>query len=250
MEKHLDISGYSGCRFKINKNGNFVKYARGCEERIDNLRASYLKTIAAYNNDSMNPIKVAQPISFTASKETFSFEMEHIVTNKEFSVECDDIFKREVISYFSKEHLRTSGFKEKCYSELVRLKGLSKGDGENNTMFNEVHKLIEECDDFYLESFCHGDFGYNNFLVSNNKLYAIDITPSFINSILVDVATFQMNALEAEGTIKEVFNTIYGFYKEYEKQIALLRKLRVLSFWRNTNTESTKVFHRKLFHAE
>lgn len=249
MERDLEFSGLSGCRFKLNEKGNVVKYARNDRKRIDDLKTSYAKSKIGYLNDSMCPIRVLNPISFKEEDSYFEVEMPLI---KDVS-QCSDTLIRSCCSYFMKERPIFSGFKLSSLKELNRIMSKNEGDlfcREINIMGREIADLINECSDNYPQSFFHGDFGMSNIIESKGVVYAIDLSPGYINSILVDVATLEMNTLEKDDWEVALSKSVSKFFKSYRQQIDIIRKLRILSFWKVSNTESTKITHRKMFYDE
>lgn len=237
----LNLKGHSGCQFRLNDEGNLVKYASGCNKRIEDLKISYAKTIIAQKQDLLSPFKIAKAISFYESCERFSFEME-LISPAEYldSKKARDLFYNRCFRYMSIERPIYTGFKAQCFMALELVK-----DG---VMKESVINLLDECSDEYPESFCHGDFGLKNFLVKGGEVYTFDLSRSFINSVLHDIAMFKLSFIGIVNTFNaSLLDMMLDKYSRYQKQIEIIKKIRVLEFYNETNTESTKILHRKMF---
>lgn len=86
--------------------------------------------------------------------------------------------------------------------------------------------------DKFPSGFCHGDFGFSNMMVKEDKVFMIDYTPSFIYTPLIDIATMETSLFADFATKKhaELVASLRLKYREWLPQIDILRKVKILSF--------------------
>ena len=245
MEVDLkNYKGYSGCKFKVDSNGVLVKYASNDKKRINDLKHSYSKTLTAHIYNRMRPFKVVEPLFSTEDVQSFRFGMRHI--DNAYNVNSPqgrDLFFSKARTYFKIERSVQIGFVKECKIELSKIK--------DSKLKSIVENLLHSCSDEYPVSFSHGDFGVNNFLVKGNEVYTFDLSPAFINSILLDIATLQLSVIDCDlGHVgHEVLSFALKRYAKFKCQIDIVRKIRVLQFYNEENTESTKIIHERMFNA-
>lgn len=244
MVQDIDYKGHSGCRFKVGPDGTLIKYASGCPDRMEQLAVSWAKSKVALECGNLEPFKVVDCVDFLANDESFEFHMEHISDGVPIlgSSEAREAFFVAARSYFCPSRWRYArGFSRVCSERLATIP-----DGD---LKDEVIELLASSPDTYPKGGCHGDFGINNFLFRDGIVYTFDLSHSFIDSVLHDVAAYRLSIIESDSSFAgDVLRMIESKWHSHSMQADIVRKIRVLEFYKETNSESTKILHKKMFY--
>src|SRR5690554_4973791 len=190
MVQDIGYRGYSGCRFKTGPGGTLIKYATGRPDRMEQLAVSWAKSKAALECGYLEPFQVVKCIDFLTSESLAEFHMEHISDGVPIleSPEAREAFFVAAKSYFCPSRWQyVGGFKRVCSERLATIP-----DGD---MKNEVLEMLASSPDTYPRGGCHGDFGINNFLFKDGVVYTYDLSHSFIDSVLHDLAAYRLSII-------------------------------------------------------
>ena len=244
MVQDIDYKGYSGCRFKTAPGGTLIKYASGCPDRMKQLAVSWAKSRVALEYGDIDPFRVVGCVDFLVGNGSVEFHMEHIVGGVPIleSPEAREAFFAAASSYFCPSRWRyVDGFRRVCE---VRLETIPDGG-----LKDEVLEMLEASPDVYPAGSCHGDFGINNFLFRDGVVYTFDLSHSFINSVLHDIAAYRLSIIESDSSFAgNVLRMIESKWHAHAMQADIVRKIRVLEFYKETNSESTRILHKKMFY--
>ena len=243
MVQDIDYKGHSGCRFKVGPGGTLIKYATGCPDRMDQLAVSWVKSKIALEYGYLRPFQVVGCVDFLAG-ESFEFHMEHIVGGVPIlgSPEAREAFFAAARSYFCPSRWQYArGFRRICGERLATIP-----DGD---LKSEVLEMLASSPDTYPKGGCHGDFGINNFLFKDGVVYTYDLSHSFIDSVLHDLAAYRLSIIESDSSFAgDVLRMIESKWHAHAMQADIVRKIRVLEFYKETNSDSTKILHKKMFY--
>lgn len=227
---HKGLSGHA-----IERRGDFVvKWTQG-ETAHRDLYNSWFKNNECHRNHSLFPIKtIKQSARLFPDDLRIEVTMPFIEGESGLTTTDHLLLKDHVKSSFyrrSKE-IRNSGFKEICNKQLSSLNSYNIKEADELEFY--LRSYIDRCEDSYIYGFCHGDFGFANLIVTAKDVFAIDLTPSFIDSPLMDIATMEL-CLFDPGTKPFHFHLFESLEKEYfrfKAQKDVLRMIKVLSFFR------------------
>src|SRR5690554_6804618 len=243
MVQDIDYKGHSGCRFKVGPGGTLIKYATGCPDRMDQLAVSWVKSKIALEYGCLRPFQVVGCVDFLVG-ESFEFHMEHIVGGVPIlgSSEAREALFDAARSYFCPSRWQYArGFRRVCTERLATIP-----DGD---LKSEVLEMLASSPDTYPKGGCHGDFGINNFLFKDGVVYTYDLSHSFIDSVLRDLATYRLSIIESDSSFAgDVLRMIESKWHAHAMQADIVRKIRVLEFYKETNSDSTKILHKKMFY--
>ena len=222
------FTGLSGCQFIIKEN-EVIKYASGCPVRMRELKQSY---VLQKNINEFGRIKVIPPNRLYEKNGTVYFSMKRIFEEKN-----ESLIREHVIHYFSHlPRIEVTGFLDICKKRAHWFPDTDL----KKILINE----LASCPDVYIFGKVHGDFGINNLISARENVYTYDMRVPFIQSPLHDVATFILSFGEEQNKFPQM---ILKTFAQYEKQIDIIKKMRVLEFYSEYNTEKTKEFHKSMF---
>ena len=230
-----EFIGLSGCQFRIKNTPTLIKYATGDTIRMRELKEQAHVMSEKYATNCFYPIKIVKPINLLATKDLVEFEMEFVDNTHN-----EDLIHEKIEEYFDAVSKSGDGhYRNFKYWIDPVLQDLP--DSSLKAKFMENLEIPDEI----LLGECHGEMGFRNFVSSENYVYTFDLRKPFINSPLHDIATLKLSA-NTEKEIKLVEKIIEKF-STYRKQIDIIKKIRVLEFYKDTNREETKLFHEELF---
>lgn len=236
-EKHgrpsLIHSGLSG--FGIKLRGQVVcKWTRGSESS-KKLRASYEKQVECISSKKLSPIIACDAYGYIGrSDDEFYFDMPFMDYPSGFTVREN---LGSVKSQIRKSLVFRSFNSRPGFHSIVRKELLKYPNSKEKV---ETIRLLDLCSDIYPHGYAHGDFGFANMLVKDGQIHMIDFTETFIDSPLIDVVMLglSLNSDLAGPWHKEVVSSVYGDFFEHRLQIEVLRRCKIISFFKDHQTPS------------
>lgn len=246
--KHLGSSGIA-----VEKIGSSVwKWTIGLESSKF-LEKSFVKQVNDHQDFNLNPIRAVETWGHHKSIDRFEFTMPYLdwesgYTTTEYKILSDAIR----LSLTNRAKKESAGFKDICLKEIQRIKhDLTKEDFvETCGAIIKLASMINKEKDFYPVSFAHGDFGLANLLVSPDRhVFAIDYTPTFIQSPLIDATTLLLSIEMGDHTSEQqkLAALILNDFASYQSKLEILRRIKMLGWLLHAqDTEWRKYLHKRL----
>lgn len=225
----LNNKGFGGHALEVRE--VVRKWTTGVESK-EKLKAEFYKTIRAIEDNSMAPLGYVEPISMTDGPNWFEYTMPYIHGEPAHKVaDFKPIADAIKASIQFRCRGRVSGFRLLARRQLDLIYSQKP---ELNQFDKRMSAMIGSSSDLYPEGFCHGDMGLSNILVSKEGIKCIDFTPAFLNSPLIDVATYDLSLNNDESLIREdhkkLRDELFDYFDKYRVNIILIKKLKILSW--------------------
>ena len=154
-----------------------------------------------------------------------------------------DLVPDLVESFRNRSKNMRCGFKTSIKKELLRFK--------NSKYKTKILDKLDTCPDCYPSGYYHGDMGFANMIIEDGRIYMIDFSDSFIDSPLVDIASMFLSLSSALATTLHSATVVQIVYKlKYDlRQIDVIAKTKILSYFRDDDNEERKLELEQLFNG-
>jgi tRNA A-37 threonylcarbamoyl transferase component Bud32 len=237
------LSGHSGCKILLCQDRE-SKYVRKISpSKKYNERLVTQSTKQEIFLSKKNRIKAPEIFRKGYIEDLFYFDMEYISGN----LMSDYINNSDISSINSHfevilNYLNT--FKDPEFKDLTLpiLKKVNKLKSESSNRYSRYFDYVSDGSwDNLPVTFCHGDFTFENIIVSNGNIYFIDFLDAFIETSLLDVSKILFDIRyfwsKRDSRRKDIVKNVYMDNKiretsAYSKNSEIINRLMVLDILR------------------
>ena len=237
---HKGLSGFA----LLKDGGKVTKWTQG-KESCARLLDSCFRQSEERLKGLLYPIKTVPVYSRAIRNNYFSFEMPFMDLPSGFTFKNNRLIIKSIIR---------QSFENRSWSPKAGFKNIIRRELEKYPISAQkihIENMLNICSDIYPHGYAHGDMGFANMLIDEDSVYMIDFTESFIDSPLIDLATMELSLFSefSKTWNLECFTDCSNALFRYKEQTDIVRMVKVLSFYRDTDTEERKRELSKLFYG-